>query len=288
MFYSKFLFHQCLKLNLLLLKCVKTWFWIQKCRVWEEQVRKQEAQSGTMYCLASIKPEGSEVLANHFVLCRFSSLTRIGALYGFSSPPSFLFSGCFLSAWYWIQGQTRAQESAVVIPRRVCNGESAVGGSGGRKLFPFVFLSLPKAGMTRCWSWRAETWVTFPCSQGKPLQTHSWDFCHWLHLMPIMWETESERISRMIWKVRGELRDKGSKVAKVGNVIIKLSDTGNTYVVGKKERGRAQLSLDKMFYSFLTLFSCWNYLPRPTIDTARLLACWILSFKLMCLLLSHE
>lgn len=94
-----------------------------------------------------------------------------------------------------------------------------------------------------------------------------------------MREMESERISRMIWKVWGELQDKGSKVAKVGNVIIKLSDTGNTYVVGKKARGHAQLSLDKMFYSFLTLFSCWNYLPRPTIDTARLLPCWMLSFK---------
>lgn len=52
-----------------------------------------------------------------------------------------------------------------------------------------------------------------------------------------MREMESERISRMIWKVWGELRGEGSKAAKVGNVIIKLSDTGNTYVVGKKARG---------------------------------------------------
>lgn len=137
LFYSKFLFHQCLKLNLLL-KCVKTWFSIQKCRVWKEQVRKWVIQNGTVYCLGSIKPEGSEVLASHFVLLRFSSLKMYWDSLWLRSPP-FLFSGCFLSGLCWTQEQTRAQESAVVIQQECVsgNGESTVEGSGGRKLFLF-------------------------------------------------------------------------------------------------------------------------------------------------------
>lgn len=84
--------------------------------------------------------------------------------------------------------------------------------------------------------WWQRCWVTFPRPQGIPLHTDQWDFCHWLQLRTSRREMESERMSRMIWKVWGELRDKGSKVEKVGNVIIKVSDTGNTYVVGKKAR----------------------------------------------------
>lgn len=77
---------------------------------------QKTTQCGTiLYCLASIKPEGSEVFANHFVLCRFSSLRHIGVLYAFPSSPSFLFSDCFLSRLYWLQEQSRTQESAVVI-----------------------------------------------------------------------------------------------------------------------------------------------------------------------------
>lgn len=242
---------------------------------------ENETQNGTVYCLASIKPEGGEVLANHFVLCRF--LDVLGFFLASPLPLFFLFSDCFLSGLHWIQEQTRAPESAVVIQQECVsgNGESGIEGSGARKLFPFfsaytrlAWLSAKAGGQ----GWQRQ-WVTYTLSQGIPLQTYQWEFCHWLQLRPIMREMESERVSRMIWKVWGELQDKGSKVAKVGNVIIKLSDTGNTYVVGKKARGRAQLSLDKMFYSFLTLFSCWNCLPRPTIGTARLLACWMLSFK---------
>lgn len=110
-----------------------------------------------MYCLASRKPGGSEVPANHFVLCRFSSLRHVGVLYGFPSPPSFLFSGCFLSGLNGIQEQTRAQESAIIIQHECVsgNGESRIEGSGGRKLFHFLFLSLHKVGMTQCPSWRA-------------------------------------------------------------------------------------------------------------------------------------
>lgn len=93
-----------------------------------------------MYCLASRKPGRSEVLANHFVLCRFSSLRHVGVLYGFPSPPSFLFSGCFLSGLNWIQEQTRAQESAIIIQHECVsgNGESRVEGSGGKETLPFL------------------------------------------------------------------------------------------------------------------------------------------------------
>lgn len=203
------------------------------------------------------------------------------------SPLPLLFFFLIVFLVDYIGSRSRAEHKSLLLlsSRSVAgNGESGVEGSGGTKLFHLLFLSLLKAGG----HWWQRWWVTFPCSQEIPLQIDHWDFCHWLQLRPIMRERESKKISRMIWKVWGELQDKGRKVAKVGNVIIKLSDTGNTYVVGKKARGHAQLSLDKMFYSFLTLFSCWNYLPRPTIDTARLPACWILSFKLMCLLMSHE
>lgn len=72
-------------------------------------------------------------------------------------PLLFFFSGCFLSGLNWIQEQTRAQESAVIIQHECVSGsgESRIEGSGGRKLFPFLFLSLHEVGMTQCPSWRA-------------------------------------------------------------------------------------------------------------------------------------
>lgn len=81
-----------------------------------------------------------------------------------------------------------------------------------------------------------------------------------------------KRVSRTIWKVWGELQNKWSKIEKVGNVIITVRY--RKYIRGGEESKRscAQVTLDKMFYSFLTLFSCWNYLPSPTNDIPRLFA----------------
>lgn len=77
-------------------------------------------------------------------------------------------------------------------------------------------------------------------------------------------EMESERISRTIWKVWGELQNKWSKIEKAGNIIIKLSVIGNT--CGEEgKRCCAQLSLDKMFYYF------WLSSPVETICQALLL-----------------
>lgn len=261
--------------------------------MWEEWVRKWEAQNGTLYCLASRNPEGSEVLANHFVLCRFSSLKHVGVLYGFPSPPSFLFSGCFLSGLNWIQEQTRAQESAVIIQHECVSGsgESRIEGSGGRKLFPFLFLSLHEVGMTQCPSWRA---VVAEMVSDMPMFPRDPSADRWVGFLPLTsteanYERNGEGKNKQneLKSMGGAARwgKQGSKSGKCNNKTVRY----RKYLHGGQgsKRSCAQLSLGKMLNSFLTLFSCWSYLPRPAIDTARLLACWMLSVKLICLLMSH-